>query len=76
MIVHGNICKSQGLVKLARNQNVIVSENAHLCLLDVPRLCLWDVEEVEDAIVAHHGQPVILLVKGDRLEPFVHFDLR
>ena len=34
-----------------------------------------DVEEVEDAVVAHHGQPMVLFIKCDRLEPLVNLDL-
>lgn len=33
-----------------------------------------DVEEVEDTVVAHHGQATVTLVERDRLDLLVHLD--
>ena len=51
------------------------SECADFGLGDISRLLFGDVEKVEDSVVAHHGQLMVLLVECYRLQPFVHLDL-
>ena len=52
------------------------SEGAHLGLRDIPSLFLRDVEEVENAVLAHHSQSTVTFIEGYRLEALVYFDLR
>ena len=51
------------------------SKGAHLCAWDVSYLLLWYVKEVENTVVAHHCQPIILGIKGNLLDPLIHLDL-
>ena len=51
------------------------SKGAHFGLRDVSSLLLRDVEKVEDAVVAHHRESAVPLVKGNRLELLLDLDL-
>ena len=43
---------------------------------DITHLLLRYIKEVKHAIVAHYSQPAIPLVKRDRLDSLIDFDLR
>ena len=53
---------------------VLLSIKSDLSLLNIPRLFLWNVHEIDGSIVGDNCQSIILGVKANRLHLLIHLD--